>query len=231
MMKNAWVRLLVVGGILGLAPLATADTLQYLGTVNGVKYGTQTQVAVTPYIISVNGVETRLICDDYSTYIPGSNPWTATALTFDQLNLARFSVQSNYVQKYHEVAFLADQLLNLPIGTIASPTNQEQQINLAYAIWSVFTPTALNNVDASRLGDVNSLVAAAKAATEDAGVFDATNIDVSKFVIYRPVGVPDSQEFIGIRAAEASALGALGLNLSALGVLGYIFRKRISRLG
>lgn len=216
--------LAVALGVLCFAPFAYADTVNMtLTSAGNVVMG---GVYVNPYTATVGGVTTKIICDDFlaETYVGES--WTANVTTLDQLSGTKWGTSA--AKQYNAAAWLISKLLSV---TTASQLGQ-----VSFAIWGIFTPSALDSLGKVGTTDRNaaqSWINQAMANNYAPGTF-------SNFVVYTPVstgtgtcggrdcGTP--QEFMGIRtvsADEASAAVLLGVNLSALLGLGFLLRRRI----
>src|SRR3984957_9301114 len=135
MSRNLW--LAMVAAVLCFAPCALGQvniTLTSAG--NNVMNG----VFVGPYNATVNGVSTQIICDDFvdDSYVGES--LSANVTTMANLNGTKGGAMLNATTLYDEAAWLATQML--------SPTysgNATQVGYLAYALWAVFQPTAVQN--------------------------------------------------------------------------------------
>lgn len=109
-------------------------------------------VYVGPYYAMINGVQTAVICDDFTdeSYVP--EVWTATVTSFSALPSTSVmfgdrttipvygeghTTLSQY-QAYEAAAWLAQQL--------AVTTDPGTAAQLQYAIWEVFDPTGRNSV-------------------------------------------------------------------------------------
>lgn len=196
-----------------LAPLAFAqDTLQYTG--GGVYPGFGSYL-VGPYNISINGTVVQAICDDIGTTIPGSSTWTAVRRDVTETGLvgARFYDGSPAsVQRYFQVAYLAQQLLSETSSTVRG--------HLQWAIWDIMSPgDSLAGFSTSLRNTIQGYISSAAA--------NATAADGLGWSVYTPVGSPDSQEFL-VRTPESAAL--LLLSFNALAVLGMIvfLRRRMA---
>jgi hypothetical protein len=206
--------------LLAPAALATTVDMTMTGTVNNAVLG---GVYVNPYVATVNGVVTTIICDDFkaATYIGES--WKATAITFDNLasNLGnvRWGGLSNALDLYTQAAWLSLQLLS-SVGT-------PDQGQISYAIWGLFTPSALNTAGTA---------GAAKWIARSSEARQAGFVAGSNFVLYTPVtgtaflngrAMPNPQEFIAVRVPESSAAPMLVLNGAIILALAYGLRRRL----
>jgi hypothetical protein len=202
---------------------ALADALQLVGTPSGQEFGVYT----TPYTISVNGISTPLICDDFSTEISMYQSWTATATngsaltTTAGLNAVKFGSNGTPdigLQGYEEMFYLADQLE-------ASPMASPQSEAISWAIWAIgagnLTTSSASLPDFGSAFGVKSIFWATTNNTADGGYWIAQaekqtnygNVVLSDFTVYTPVQTSVAQEFIGVRVPEPSVLVFLGVSL------------------
>jgi hypothetical protein len=212
MVRSRW--FFIVLAALCLAPFAIAqDTLQYTG--GGVNPGFGGYL-VGPYNISINGTVVQAICDDIGTTIPGSNTWTAVRRDVTETGLvgARFyDGTAASVQRYFQVAYLAQQLLN--------ETSSAVRGHIQWAIWDIMSPGD------SLSGFSNSLRTTIQNYINQAAT-NATAAHGLGWSVYTPVGTPNSQEFL-VRTPESAAL--LLLSFNALAVLGMIVFLRGRMVG
>lgn len=122
---------------LGFAPTAFAD-----GTPAGMFLANAGSnpfdgIYMGPYNADINGVSTPVICDDFvdDSYIHES--WTANVSTFADLSGTDFAGRVNATSGYNQVAALTMALLD--------PKNAGQVDQVQFAIWSVFSGTAVQN--------------------------------------------------------------------------------------
>jgi hypothetical protein len=205
-------------------------------------------VYTSPYQISVNGVPTLLVCDDFTTDINFGHTWNAIEYDITQVtgtgpqkfqhtpNPVTYPGQPTPVdytiqQQYDAVAWLAEQLLD---GSILD-TSYAAAI-YSYAIWQIFDSTAIDGyngdaLNAQEQSDVKSAMSAA---------FSATHLDYEIY-IYTPDPFDSSQEFLGIGShlptpydfpntpvPEGSTLALLGFDLlSALAGIFLVRRYRV----
>jgi len=154
-------------------------------------------VYTSPYGISVNGVPTLLICDDYTTDISLGQTWTADATTLTTVDsgdvgslkfaTAPYSTTPGIVgatstppsgttvaYDYATAAVLAAELLTSP-GAGTSAENTETVGELSYALWGVFdaplltsTNTGFGTLSAAELAAANNDLSAAQALVTNA---------------------------------------------------------------
>jgi PEP-CTERM motif len=164
---------------------------------------TQNGIYVGPYAISVNGVATTLVCDDYASET-GYNSWLANTSTLSNLSGTEFVGQTNSTQKYYAVAWLAQQMFALNPTTYGYA---DEIIDLHYATWAIFWGTALLSNDPD--GDSTAWYNTALANNYSNGTFNLSNM-----VIYTPVVPGAAQEFIG-ETPEPASLILFGIALLA----------------
>jgi hypothetical protein len=134
-------------------------------------------VYVGPYSATVNGTPTQIICDDFTdeTYVGES--WTANVTTLSNLNGTKWGGMANATTLYDEAAWLATQML--------SPTysgNPTQVGYLAYALWAVFAPSAVE----SWLGANSAAWQAVQGWLNTAAAQHFTPNEFANFFIYTP---------------------------------------------
>ncbi|MBK9170125.1 MAG: hypothetical protein IPM24_22050 [Bryobacterales bacterium] len=203
-----------------VAPLANAGsvTMQLTGAGNNIMGG----VYVNPYTASINGVPGfEVFCNDFNspTYI--NETWTAHESTFDDLSEAKWvkAGVTDALNLYNQVAWLTLQLM--------ASNDSTTRGQISFAMWGIFTPTALN-----RLNDTNKQ--AAQGWIDDAKAQNLSAAMFSNFRVYTPLGqgtcsngqlcgVP--QEFLRVQTPEAPALWTLGLHL--LGVFALLLGTRL----
>jgi hypothetical protein len=191
---------------------------------NAFPNGSLAGVYIGPYTALIDGVSTQVICDDYSseTYIGQS--WTANVSTFADLSGTKFGDSATAVTKYKEVAWLSLQLLNPPYTCPLPSINCAGDIQ--FAIWQVFdSPNPFNDLGPGA-DSINSAYWLGKAATESANF---TASDLSAFSFYTPTPlVPgvSPQEFVVVKAPEASEIVLLAIDLSAVAGVYLLFRRR-----
>ena len=189
------------------------------GTVVGPAY-------VNPYNGTVNNSPTLLICDDFAAESYVGETWKANAISFADLsaNLSntKWGSLGASINLYYEAAWLSDALL---AAYAANDTVKQGQ--LSYAIWGLFTPSALQ-YSAGAQGWIDQAVAAVTASGFSAAQFN-------NYVIYTPIAgtaylgtraMSTPQEFIA-RTPEGSAIALLLFNLAGMLMFAFVFRRRI----
>ena len=103
-------------------------------------------VYIGPYTVTIDGVPTQAICDDYETETYFSTPWTANVSTLaDGLTGKKFAGQADALTKYKEVAWLSLQLFN-PTSScapgFACGAGSNNTADIQFAIWQIFDSAA-----------------------------------------------------------------------------------------
>jgi hypothetical protein len=216
------------------------DTLT-LQNVN--QSGVMGGVYTSPYTISVNGVSTLLICDDFLTNIGIGLTWQATETSLQSLQSSSSALKfpnppdSNQIFNYATLAVLAAQLMALP--------NFKNDVagEISYAIWGVFDPVLITTPYAlspgqegyltpSQLAAAQAYLSNAQAVVNQATTNGVINLSLlPSLTIYTPypdVGV--SQEFLRVSMPEPSLISILTVDLLAVAGLVFVFRQRMSRV-
>lgn len=212
------------------AQMATM-TLTGVGT-NGALGGAY----IGPYVGTINTVTTPLICDDFfdDSYIPES--WTA-----DVYSISNFasdfgnSTSPSALTGYEEVAWLSQQLTDQSSGQatyLACPVGDNCAGDIQYAIWAVFDPAALGEIGGTDLKNANAWLSAAQ-SQYSTGNYSNVSIytpDSHYSVTCGGASCPSAppQEFIVVRTPEPPVLAVLGIDLSAIGVLIFFFRRKLT---
>jgi hypothetical protein len=207
-----------------------------------------TNVYVGPYSASIDGgTPTQVICDDFldDSFLP--EYWTANV--FDGGNSATYGSTRNATKAplpagfdltaaYNEIGYLAVQLLTPGLS-------QEVTGEIHFALWSIFDPGAINTLDSYYGVPVgmqhNSYYNAANAWLTDAKSKSSDSSFISQFTIYSPdtsaaMYCPGNscgstrppQEFL-VRTPEPSFVAMLGVDLTGVGALIFMLRRRRSR--
>lgn len=227
--RNLW---LAMGAfLLCFAPLAVGQ-----GTVNidltSAGNNVMDGVYVGPYSATVNGTSTQIICDDFvdDSYVGES--WTANVTTLSNLNGTKWGSMANATTLYDEAAWLATQML--------SPTysgNPTQVGYLAYALWAVFQPTAVENW----LGANSAAWQAVQGWLNCAGAQQFTAGEFANFFLYTPnfnypitcngVSCPTvpPQEFFGFISAPEGGSTLVYLLFTTLACIGAIWLRARQR--
>jgi hypothetical protein len=209
-------------------------------------------VYVGPYTAYINGsgTPTSVICDDFKddSYLP--EYWTAdifsgSAVTptsntrMEQVVNGQFAAQgipaitgAALTEAYNEVGYLATQLLSAPDATTAA--------EIHYALWNVFDPNALSYLSSFYSADPNHTFYNAALGQYNAALAYKDKPDfISQFNIYSPdtnysitcspagasCYTKPPQEFL-VKTPEPPFLALLGVDLSGVGALFLLFRRR-----
>lgn len=182
---------------------------------NGVLGG----VFVGPYVATIDGVTTDVICDDFfdETYVGES--WKANVSTLADLTQTKWGAAAT--QQYQEAAWLSLQLIDPP----KSCSGANCAGDIQYAIWEVFDPPSagLDPFDYLSGQDLTNAKGWLTAAKQNYGA----GVDYSNITIYTPLNGGPPQEFITVKTPEPPTLGLLWMDLSAfVGVVLLLRRRR-----
>jgi len=172
--RNLW--LAVAAAALCFAPCALGQgqvNINLTNAGNNIMDG----VYVGPYNATVNGTSTQIICDDFTDESYIGESWTANVTTLSNLNGTKWGGLSNATTLYDEAAWLATQML--------SPTysqNPAQVGLLAYALWAVFQPSAVE----SWLGATSAAWQAVQGWLNCAAAQQFTPGEFANFFLYTP---------------------------------------------
>jgi hypothetical protein len=248
--KNMRVRYVsILSAIFCFAPFAVAQSTFTLTAANpdGFSLGNNPDVYVSPYSATITGANPYsgyVICDDYSDDVTVGETWTAESATLGsggvtnglfeatKNNQLTGILTSSYsgAQGYNMVAYLADELMT----NNTFNTNEVAADALSYAIWTIFTPGAYNNISGDTVNGINIqsvVVTDIQSAWANAG--QNSNYNGPTVTVWTPTswsgqtGRP--QEYLTIQTPEASALAYLAVDLTTvLGIL-FLVRRRILR--
>jgi hypothetical protein len=212
------------------AAVADVPVLDLIGTNNSINMG---GVYTSPYRITVDGVPSWLVCDDFVTDINIGNKWYADVYTLPQVGPdgpQKFHGTTPTIQDdYYAAAWLAYQLLT----DSSIRTDTTTSAYYSYAIWEIFEPAAENALTSIPQGYVTSDMGAAYAATSSVSDVSERNFLASVMKIYTPVNLKadgyiyPSQEFFGV--PEASTVAFLAFDLLALAGIVFLMRRRTRR--
>lgn len=213
--------------VLCLAPSAFADTVNMVMTSKISDLGPPLGgVYTSPYMATVNGTVTTIICDDFFANTSLGQSWQAMRTSFDEFSITdsavaalRWGTAANAGDRYKQVAWLSLQLLS-NIG------NTPAQGEISYAIWKVFTPTVVNGrgFSSAQLGRISQWVSDAATAV---GTTDWSGGATFTFYTPTPLNASSPQEFISVRTPEPSAVGMLAFNFAALLSFACFLRRRL----
>jgi len=229
--------LICLAGLILGQNVASADTvtMQLQSPPPGVAdYG----VYVDPYYAVVNGVSnTTVICDDFAHDTYANESWTANVFHYDGTLASLESTQmasvdystdptySNLLQDYEEVAWLSTQLL--------SHMDDADRIAISFALWGVFSPTAVNTWLAPYGTNLTAVAGHWLTDAQTSANLAAGLAALSNITIYSPTGTPPGysgppQEFIAV-SPEGSTLANLALDFVALLGVVFVIRRRSVR--
>lgn len=127
-MKKLFSALLFLLCILGgVVANASTVTVQFTGIGSSIPYH---GVYAGYYDATVDGINTAVMCDDFTTEINTGNSWSANVFTYADVQGGAATKFSGMV-KYSQVGWLYDQTAS------ATPTVRAQ---IAGAIWNIMTP-------------------------------------------------------------------------------------------
>jgi len=117
--------LAAAAALLSLAPaaFATEANLELTSGGSNVAYG----VYIGPYTLTVNGVSTQMVCDDFADDSYLNETWTANLYSFSSLTNTKWGNQPG----------LYDQAAWLTLHLFSSPNAKESDA-IQYALWAVF---------------------------------------------------------------------------------------------
>ncbi|MGO9125719.1 MAG: hypothetical protein ACLP6G_12635 [Terriglobales bacterium] len=225
--RNLWLAMAAV--MLCFMPYALGQgqvNINLTGAGNNVMDG----VYVGPYNATVNGASTQIICDDFVDESYLGESWTANVTTLSNLNGTKWGGMASATTLYDEAAWLATQML--------SPTysgNTTQVGYLAYALWAVFAPSAVE----SWLGANSAAWQAVQGWLSSAAAQQFTPGEFANFFIYTPnlnypitcnggsCPITPPQEFFGFLSAPEGGSTLMYVLFTLLTCLGAIwFRSR-----
>jgi len=179
-------------------------------------------VYVGAYTATVNGQSAQIICDDWADNTYLNESWTAKVTNFSNLGSSKtpmWSSQFNSATLYADAAWLATQMF--------APANQNTNTQgyLAYALWSLFNPSALKELSSSQLAGVDawlSKIPSGLTPSQFANFFIYTP-DLSQPITCNGGTCPTAppQEFLGFAVPEGGA-ALLYLLLAAFSCFGAI---------
>ncbi len=117
---------------------------------------------VGPYTVTINGVSTTVICDDYDDESYIGETWTANVTTLSSLGGTKWVDLGNSTNLYDEAAWLSLNLLSAGPG---------QAGDIQFAIWTLFDPNALNGLSAGDQANVLWWINDAQGQTFSSGEF------------------------------------------------------------
>lgn len=202
----------VAAAVLLFAPTALADTASMLLTGVGPN-GAMAGVYVGPYVATINGVSTPVICDDFADESYLNESWTANVTTLADLTGTKWGGLSNATTLYEEAAWLTEQLAT------ASPS---QAGDIQFAIWALFDPSAINGLSSGDQTIVECLITQAQNQTFWSGEFAniliyTANTDDPILCNGQACANTPPQEFI-VDTPEPGELALLLIGLSVIAI-------------
>jgi hypothetical protein len=177
-------------------------------------------VYVGAYSATVNGQSAQIICDDWADNTYLNESWTANVTNFSNLGSSKTPMWGKSASTlYADAAWLATQMF------VPANQNTNTQGYLAYALWSLFNPSALNGLSSSQLAGVNSWlgkIPGGLTPSQFANFFIYTP-DLTKSITCSggPCPTAPPQEFLGFTVPEGGA-AALYLLMAAFSCFGTI---------
>jgi hypothetical protein len=218
-MRKVFLSMVAAAGFLWFVGSALADTLELTG-VGPLQYG---GIYTGPYTLSVNGVSTPLICDDFNDTASVGDTWPATAYTGTQIvNHPPLGLFGGIgATGYEEVFWLSEQMLKqVQLG------HSNAVSAISYAIWSITDPSVAAVITGGRPGDSSS-----NWVTWASKNYGSVIPNLNDFTVYVP-GIITSGPDTGSRSQEFIAVVPLppSLLLLAPGLLGIVgLRKRVKK--
>jgi len=225
------IRRLFFWGIAGALCFAGGAIAQVNMTLTGVGTGSvMGGVYISPYVASIDGVSTYVICDDFMTDVWVDDTWKANEYSLSDVSPSgpqKFTKPdwSPYTieQEYDAAALLADDLIaNMSNATLAG--------EYSFAIWTIFDPAAVNGYGGNPLTGSQQSAADGfrNTALAEAAGGGASNLNVS---IYTPARDYISQEYLVVSTPEPSLPATLAVELSVLIGVIFLMRRRLVKAG
>ena len=204
-----------------LSGSAFADSMKFIAPGGNNSGGVYTY----PYNFTVNGQSAQLLCDTFDNDVVNGETWTATEHSIPGSERLFDPTDVNAVTDYEAAGIIFDGILGIN-GFAQNPDTNDAN----WAIWAIFSPTALGDI----AGNATALSIYNTALTAAANSPSAT--DFTGIVVYTPEAGSQSgqskngtpQEYLGYTPVpEPSELSLLGI-LALFGITGFAFRKRLS---
>jgi len=223
-----WVGLAI---LLVLAPCAFGQGSVSLSLTSGGPY-TMNGVYVGPYTGTVNGHSAQIICDDYSHDSYVNESWTANVTSMSNLSSSStpmWSSKSNSSTLYADAAYLASEMFD------SKNQSSSAEGALAFALWSLFNPNALNGLNSTQLAAVQAVlngIPAGLTPGQYANFFIYTP-DLSKPITCNGGTCPTAppQEFFGFISAPEGGSAISYLLLAGLSCFGAIWVRSRRQTG
>lgn len=187
---------LLLASVFSFPPVAYADTLLLTGGSGVVANG----FYVGPYSGIFNGKAVEVICDDYVNRARFGQSHEVIVSTFSDLSRTLYGAGGGMLDKYRQVAWLADQFA-------ISPTSMWGAIH--FALWSIFNPSVVPlSPEAQIWRDQAILHATGNSALDH------------RYLIFTPVVPGASQEFLSpITTPEPGSILLLAAAVIAVALL------------
>jgi len=218
-MRNVMPRAVyIVAALLVLATGAFAVTTVQLTITSGSApngtSGVMGGVYTSPYSGNVNGGATiPIICDDFQDEVYPPQTWQAIATNLAQLGSATtgdvYFEQNGGTQQqidYMTAAVLAEDIL--------STTNETTRGELSFALWSIFDPASLLNLNPTQVADAQGDL-----------IYSATSNGTTPIAL----GTTRPQEFMTVSMVEPPELALLAFDLLAVASLVCFIRRKQRR--
>lgn len=228
--------------VLCFAPLTFAQVNMTLTSAgNDVMGG----VFVDPYMATINGVSTQVICDDFLDDSWVNESWQANVHTVANVTTTgpqKFQGLSA-PKEYLEASWLAEQLLN-PTSAVTSVVNADDnggdlRGDISFAIWTIFDAAAINgyggnSLTTSQVNAVNGLISVASTAVVGDTLSQFSNVTIYTAIPGSatncgggPCPANSPQEFLTVQTPEAPVLANLGVDFSLLLGAFFVIRRRV----
>jgi len=247
-------RVLSLGMVAGLCFVGSAAAqvnMELVGTNSSYNMG---GVYTSPYQLSIGGVTTWAICDDFLTDIGMYSTWQAEAYTLsDVTSTGPQKMTTSDTTPDWSLSSISSDLTALGAAGVGSDTyeytipeeydaaailaeelmaNMSNQLlsgEYSFAIWTIFDPGAINGYGGNALTTseqeaVYNFMASALNEAHTGG--GPSNLSLT---IYTPKPLSASQEFLVVSAPDASLAGTLAVSLSTLAGLMFFLRRRLVR--
>jgi hypothetical protein len=207
---------LTVGAVLfsGISLAQTASV-----TLNRLGNATMDNMPVGPYEVTIAGISTLAISDDYlDTTTPG-NMWMAELSSRNDLNGAQWNSVAG-LSGYEEAAYLGSELLAAYLSG-----NQIAEGEIQFAVWGIFDPAALTNLESYN-----------KTYWSAAEAYFAAAVDNPErpFAVFTPVSTSGTELMIvrsRVATAEPGAPLLLGFDIASACAVLFVLRRYAKRHG
>ncbi len=150
------------------------------------------------YELSIDGVSTLAMCDDFYTHISVGHSWSGYVMSYDDIQAGEGKFNPGNVDKYSQAGYLI---------SLSNSMSHSEQADMNLAIWNIFAPGSV------------TMTGVAQSLYDDAtsGAFDSFDWSgVMQVLTPDPYNV--SQEFLmPFQVPVPGTLVLLGLGLAGLG--------------